>query len=431
MTAPHIAKPVLNRRSLLRATGITMALPLLEAMTPLFGRTDATANAPKRMVCVMTNMGVLQRYYLPRKAGRDYETTPYLELLREHRNQMTIISGTSHPGVNGNHFSERSFLSAAPGSGGSNFKNTISVDQFAAEEIGDQARFSSLVLMVGKEHNGLISQTRDGVAIPPENKPSKLYERLFLQGTPTEIETHIADLRKGHSILDFVQDEAKGLQRGLGARDKERLDQYFTSVRDLEQRLDHSEAWERKPKPVTKAPKPVDIPDNSEVEGQTKLMYDMVRLSLETDSTRIISLYLNPLVVVANIPGVSTETHTLTHHGNDEAKIAELRKIEEVQFRCLAHLISGLRGVKEEDRTLLDHSMLLYGSNLGNGNSHDTSNLPIIFAGGGFKHGSHLAFDKEHNTPLANLFVTMLHEMGMPTDKFATSTGTLTGLEKA
>jgi hypothetical protein len=408
-----------------------MALPLLEAMTPLFGRTDASAKAPKRMVCVMTNMGVLQRYYLPQKAGRDYETTPYLELVREHRSQMTIISGTSHPGVNGNHFSERSFLSAAPGSGGSSFKNTISVDQFAAEQIGDQARFPSLVLMVGKEHNGLISQTRDGVAIPPENKPSKLYQRLFLQGTQAEIETHITELRKGRSILDFVQNEAKSLQQGLGARDKERLDQYFSSVRDLETRLVHTEDWERKPKPVPKTPKPVDIPSDTEVEGQTKLMYDMVRVALETDSTRIISLYLNPLVVVPNIPGVSTETHALTHHGNDPDKIAELRKIEEVQFRCLAHLFSELRGAKEEGGTLLDHSMLLYGSNLGNGNSHDTANLPVIFGGGGFKHGTHLAFDQVHNTPLANLFVTMLQELGVQTNRFATSTGTLSGLEKA
>jgi len=209
------------------------------------------------------------------------------------------------------------------------------------------------------------------------------------------------------------------------------MDQYFSSVRDLEVRLVHTEEWERRPKPITKVPKPVDIPNNTEIEGQTNLMYDMVRLALETDSTRIISLYLNPLVVVPNIPGVTTETHGLTHHGNDEAKIAELRKIEEVQFRCLARLIGELRGAKEEGGTLLDHSMLLYGSNLSNGNSHDTSNLPVIFAGGGFRHGSHLAFDRDHNTPLANLFVTMLQELGVQADKFATSTGTLTGLQKA
>jgi hypothetical protein len=287
------------------------------------------------------------------------------------------------------------------------------------------------VLRVGREHNGLISQTRDGVAIPPEAKPSVLYQRLFLQGSPQEIETHITDLRKGCSILDFVREEAKSLKRGLGARDKDRLDQYFTSVRELEQRLHHTEAWERKPKAVPPVPRPTDIPNDAEIESKTNLMYDMVKLALETDSTRIISLYLNPLVVTANIPGVTAETHTLTHHGNDEEKIAQLRKIEEAQFRCLTRCLASLSSVKEQGGTLLDNTMLLYGSNLSNANAHDTTNLPIIFAGGGFRHGSHLAFDRVHNTPLANLFVTMLQALGIEKDKFASSTGTLTGLERA
>lgn len=431
MKAPHLGvRPRLNRRSFLRASGVTLTLPFLEAMTPAFGRSTAASSAPRRMVCVMTSMGVLQRYYQPQKTGRDYESTPYLDILREHRSKMTLISGTSHPGVAGNHFSESSFLSCAPGCGGANFKNTISVDQLAAEEIGDLARFPSLVLRVGREHNGVISQTRDGVPIPPEAKPSVLYRRLFFQGTPREIESHITDLRKGCSILDFVQDEAKSLQRGLGARDKDRLDQYFTSVRELEQRLHHNEEWERKPKPVPPVSQPTDIPDDAEIEAKTNLMYDMVKLALETDSTRIISLYLNPLVVTANIPGVTAETHTLTHHGNDEEKIAQLRKIEEVQFRCLARCLGSLSSVKEEGGTLLDHTMLLYGSNLSNANAHDTTNLPVIFAGGGFRHGAHLAFDRVHNTPLANLFVTMLQSLGIEKDKFASSTGTLTGLEK-
>lgn len=432
MSLPRFrCRPRLSRRSFLRSSGVSLALPLLEAMTPAFAGRAPAGTMPRRMVCVMTSMGVLQRYYLPAKRGRDYESTPYLDLLREHRSTMTVISGTSHPGVAGNHFSESSFLSCAPGCGGANFKNSISVDQLAAEEIGDLARFPSLVLRVGREHNGLISQTRDGVPIPPEHKPSVLYRRLFFQGTPQEVEGHIEELRRGGSILDFVQEEAKGLQRGLGARDRERLDQYFTSVRDLEQRLQHSEAWERKPKPVPSVAAPTDIPDDAEIEGQTNLMYDMVRLALETDSTRIVSLYLNPLVVTANIPGITAETHSLTHHGNDEEKIAQCRKIEEVQFRCLARFLSGLSGTSEKGRALLDNTMVLYGSNLSNANAHDTTNLPILLAGGGFRHGSHLAFDRVHNTPLANLFVTMLQALGIEKDKFASSTGTLTGLERA
>ena len=414
----------MNRRHFLRTAGASLALPALESFA-------ASATPPRRMLAIMTNMGVMPRYFFPGKAGRDYGSTPYLDLLAAHRSRFTVFSGVSHPGVDGNHSSERSFLSCAPHPGASHFKNSISLDQFAAEQIGAQTRFGSLVLSVGKDHMGTPSTTRDGVQLPAERNPSSLYRRLFVQGTPQEIERSIDDLRKGGSILDFVRDEARSLEKGLPARDKERLDQYFTSVRELEQRLQHAESWERKPKPVVTKPMPEDIPSDTEVEAQTNLMYDTMRLALETDSTRIVTLYLGPLLITPNIPGVKNQTHALTHHGNDESKIAELKKIEEAQFRSLAHLLDGLTSVKEGSGTLLDNTTLLYGSNLSNANSHDTTNLPIIFAGGGFKHGQHLAFDTKNNKPLANLFVTMLQRMGIEADKFASSTGTMSGIEPA
>ena len=401
-------------------------------MSSAFSRSNEQGiDSPKRMVCIMTNMGVIPRYFFPKKAGHDYELTPYLEILKAHRKDMTIFSGVSHPDVGGNHSSEHSFLSCAPGPGASSFKNTISVDQFAAEQVGNRTRFGSLQLLAGTPHDGLISQTRDGVALPTDNKPSSVYRRLFGQGSPAQIEEKISDLKKGCSILDFVREEARSLQRDLGSKDKARLDQYFTSVRDLEQRLVHSQEWERKPKAVTKIPEPVDVPEPSEVEAQTDLMYDIVKLALETDSTRIISLYLGPLVVVPNIAGVNSETHGLTHHGNDESKIGQLTLIEQVQFKCLDRFLKSMGSAKEESGTLLDNTMALYGSNLSNANAHDTHNLPVVLAGGGFKHGQHLAFDKTHNTPLANIFLSMLQQMGIETDKFASSTGTLTGLDKA
>jgi len=416
--------PHLTRRYFLRATGAKLALPFLESLSHA-----AAPVPPKRMLAIMTNMGVMPRYFFPERPGRDYTSTPYLDLIKAHRERFTVFSGVSHPGVDGNHSSERSFLSCAPHPGASNFKNSISLDQFAAEQIGAQTRFGSLVLSVGKDHMGTPSTTRDGVQLPAERNPSALYRRLFVQGTPQEVERSIDDLRKGGSILDFVRDEARSFEKGLPARDKERLDQYFTSVRELEQRLQHAESWERKPKPIVQAPMPKDVPSDTEVEAQTNLMYDTMRLALETDSTRIVTIYLGPLLITPNIPGVKNQTHALTHHGNDESKIAELKKIEEAQFRSLARLLDGLTSVKEANGTLLDHTMLLYGSNLSNANSHDTTNLPLIFAGGGFKHGQHLAFDKKNNKPLANLFVTMLQRMGIEADKFASSTGTMTGVE--
>lgn len=413
----------LSRRRFLRAAGACLSLPFLESQA------IAADAPPRRMVAIMTNMGVMPRYFFPKKAGRDYEPTPYLEILKSHRERFTVFSGVAHPGVDGNHSSERSFLSCAPHPGASNFKNSISMDQFAAEKLGVKTRFSSLVLTVGKGHMGTPSTTRDGVQLPTENSPAALYKRLFVQGTPQQVERRINELRKGGSILDFIRDEARNLEHGLPARDKERLDQYFTSVRELEVRLEHAEAWERKPKPLTKAEMPKDIPDEGEVEAQTNLMYDTLRLALETDSTRIVSLHLGPLLTTAKIPGVKNQTHALTHHGNDEAKIAELRKIEEAQFRSLSRLLDTLANTKEAGGSLLDNTMLLYGSNLSNANAHDTSNLPILLAGGGFKHGQHLVHDNKNNKPLANLFVTMLQRLGLEIDRFGSSTGTMSGLE--
>lgn len=414
----------LSRRGFLRAAGACLSLPFLESQV-----TAADDSPPRRMIVIMTNMGVMPRYFFPKKAGRDYESTPYLDILKNHRDRFTVFSGVSHPDVDGNHSSERSFLSCAPHPGSSNFRNSISMDQFAAEQLGVNTRLPSLVLTVGKGHMGTPSTTRDGVQLPTENSPVALYRRLFVEGSPQQIEKRISELRKGRSILDFVRDEARNLENGLPARDKERLDQYFSSVRELEVRLKHAEAWERKAKPVVKVEIPKDIPDEGEVEAQTNLMYDTMRLALVTDSTRIVSVHLGPLQTTAKIPGVKNQTHALTHHGNDEAKIAELRKIEEAQFRSLSRLIDGLANAKEATSSLLDNTMLLYGSNLSNANAHDTTNLPILFAGGGFKHGQHLEYDKKNNKPLANLFVCMLQRMGLEIDRFGSSTGTMPGLD--
>jgi hypothetical protein len=421
--------PLLTRRSFLRTSGALLSLPFLES----HARAAAAANSapPQRTLAIMTNMGIMPRYFFPEAAGREYQSTPYLDILQPYREQFTVFSGVSHPGVDGNHHSEKSFLSCAPRPGASNFKNSLSIDQLMAEEIGPKTRFSSLVLKVGKNHEGTPSTTRDGVRLPTEESPAELYRRMFLQGSPAEIHKRVRELKKGNSILDFVRDDARSLERNLPARDRSRLDQYFTSLRELEQRLQYSEAWEHTPKPTVAVLAPKDIADASEVESQTNLMYDILRLALETDSTRVASVYLGPLLVTPKIDGVKNQTHALTHHGNDESKIAELKRIEEAQLRSLARLLEGLSSVKEGNGNLLDSTMVLYGSNLSNANAHDTTNLPILFAGGGFRHGQHLAFDKKNNTPLANLFVTMLQRMGIERDKFASSTGTMSGLELA
>ncbi len=426
------ARP-LSRRAFLRGAGVALSLPFLDAMTPAFARAaeKAAAKPTRRMVAIETNMGILPQYFFPEQAGRDYQLSPYLEILKDYRNDLTVFSGVSHPNVDGGHQAENAFLTAAPHPGSGGFKNSISLDQFAAERIGAQTRFAALPLLVSTEGGVGLSFTRGGVMIPGEKSPAALYRRMFVQGTAKEMDNRIDDLRLGRSLLDFVNDSAKHLQRDLGPHDRERLDQYFTSIRDLEKQLVSAEDWERRPKPKVQAPMPADVMDTKKLVERTRLMYDMIRLALETDSTRLVTLFVYTAGIVPEVAGVKHETHSLTHHGNRSETLAELRRIEEAQFHVLGELLGGMRGVREDGETLLDHTMVLYGTCMGSANAHSNTNLPVLLAGGGFRHGQHLAFDRQRNYPLPNLFVSMLQRLGIETDKFASSTGTMRGLEMA
>jgi hypothetical protein len=252
---------------------------------------------------------------------------------------------------------------------------------------------------------------------------------LFVQGDATEVETQVQALRDGRSVLDAVAGRAKRLERSVGTHDRAKLDQYFTSVRELERRLVLAEEWEHQPKPKVDVAAPVDVEDRTALIERTRLMYEMSRLALETDSTRIISLCIdqntNPKV---NLPGVTEGHHSLTHHGHRDESVEQLKTIESAQMQVLGELLTNLRGVREQGETLLDRTMVLYGSNLGNANSHDNRNMPMILAGGGFRHAGHLAFDRRNNQPLPNLFVSMLQRLGIETDRFASGTGTIRGL---
>jgi hypothetical protein len=430
----------MSRRSFLRGAGIILSLPLLEAMVPAFGASAASVESiadgkPRRILAVCNNLGLLPDQFFPKDSGRDYTLSPYLEILREYRDQMTVFSGVSHPDVDGGHPADNCFLTAAPHPGRGGFRNTISLDQFIAERIGHLTRFPSLNLGVNVEQGQRsLSWTSSGVLIPCEEKASDVFRRLFIQGSPDEMAEQIHRLELGQSILDAVADQAKSLQRGVGARDRDRLDQYFTSVRELEKRMAMSKEWEHKPKPHVTAPIPLDPASPREYMEKVKLMYDMARLAFETDSTRAVALLLDSV----NSPAIEIEGvkitdgyHNLSHHGRSETKLSQLKAIDEWHMRLLANLFSELKAVREDDDTLLDRTMILYGTNLGNANTHVTTNLPTIFAGGGFRHGQHLAFDQDHNYPLPNLFVSMVRRMGLDVDKFASATGPMRGLDQA
>jgi hypothetical protein len=417
----------LSRRTFLRSTGAALALPFLEAMMPRLGA--ATPTPPRRFIGMMTNMGILPDQFFPTTAGRDYENTPYLEILKEHRDNLTVFSGVSLPGVDGGHAAEKSFLTGAPGASRGSFRNSISLDQFMAEKVGSETRFPSLALMIGSDNLSL-SWTRSGSMIPPQSSPLKLYQQLFIEDTTEGKALAVQRLKEDRSLLDSLREKSKRLEREVGAADRERLDQYFTSVRELEHRLAAAEGWVNQPKPVVKTPKPEEIGDRNDLPKCNRVMFDLVRLALETDSTRIVTVCASLAGITARtIPGVKSNTHELTHHGNREEKLDELRRIESAQFHDLAAFLTGLRQTGEQGGTLLDHSSVLYGTNMGSANAHSNDNLPVLLAGGGFKHGQHLAFDRKHNHPLSNLYVSLIQRMGIKAGSFSSGTTTMKGLE--
>jgi len=434
-----VTRRAASRRRFLRGAGVALALPFLESMTRPFARAAQTASplaagaVPRRLLGICNNLGVLPEHFFPEREGRDYPLSPYLELLRDHREDFTVLSGVSHPNVDGGHPSDISFLTAAPHPASSSFRNTISLDQHIAERIGTLTRYPSLTLAVNTGNRSL-SWTGTGVSIPPEQRAADVFQQLFLQGTPDEVAAQIRELDTGRSILDAVADQARDLQRTVGPGDRSRLDQYFSSVRDLEDRLQAARGWATRPKPVVNVSPPVDPTSPAQYMTKVKLMYDLARLAFETDSTRAITLMLNSVgTPVLQIRGatITDGYHNLSHHGKSEDKLSQLRVIDEWHMRLLAGLFHDLKQVREDGETLLDRTMILYGSNLGDANAHSTTNMPTLIAGGGFRHGQHLAFDRRQNYPLPNLFVSMLQRMGLEEERFASSTGTMRGLEFA
>jgi hypothetical protein len=431
----------LSRRRFLRGAGVALGLPLLDAMRPAFARSvPGTAGAapdgkPRRMLAICNNLGLLPDQFFPKDSGRSYTASPYLELLQKHRNDFTTFGGVSHPDVDGGHPADICFLTAAPHPGRGGFRNTISLDQFMAERIGHLTRVPSLNLGVNTERGfRSLSWTSTGVLIPAEEKGTEVFKRLFVQGTPEEADAQVRKLELGQSILDSVADQAKDLGRTLGPRDRGRLDQYFTSVRELERRMTMSREWEKKPRPVVNAKAPTDPGSPRMYMEKARTMYDLARLAFETDATRLVTILLDGVNSPAmQIEGVQITDgyHSLSHHGRLQSKLTQLKAIDSWHMKLLDELFTNLKAVSEDGDTLLDRSMILYGTNLGNAQTHVTTNLPTIFAGGGFKHGQHLAFDTYRNYPLPNLFVSMLQRMGIEVDKFSTATGTMRGLELA
>ncbi len=417
----------ISRRAVLRGLGVSMALPSLAAMEPAFAGSVEASKVPRRFVGLTVGLGLLPENLYPSQSGKDFAHSRYSAHLDDLRDQITLVSGSSHPGVSGGHRASASIFTAntmAPAGKGA---NTISLDQYMAKYLRNQTRLPSLVLSL--QGNESSSYTENGAMIPAVDSPSAVFSQLFVEESATQKQLQVERLAQGRSIMDVVADDAKSLMKTLGPGDRDRMDSYFTSVRELETRLAQAQDGSEKPKPVVEMKKPVDIGNAADVMGRLKLMCDVVKLALQTDSTRFVTINIPGAEHKIPIQGVMEGYHTLSHHGKDEEKLEQLSLVEDALIMTWGNFIRELQGTAEDEGTVLDRSMILATSNLGNSSNHDTRNMPVLFAGGGFRHGQHLAFDQKNNVPLCNLYVSMLQRAGLEVDGFASSTGTLSGLE--
>lgn len=409
--------PLVNRRFFLRSSGVALALPWLESLAT--AGSAAGAARPVRMVCIGNSFGFHPPSFFPKNTGRDYDLPHLLEPLAPHRKDLTLFSGLDH-GVKGGHFAIHAFLSGVRADNAKAMpEGNISLDQRAAETVGGATRFPSL--SIGEEggfHGGpMMCWTRSGMRVPPIAGPRELFRKLFISDSASNRTATADRFRLKGSILDAVHGDAKTLQPRLGKRDQEKLDEYFTSIRDVERQLELGKQWSNVPKPQPGMTEP----PNTGVVSDLPVLYDLMALALQTDSTRIATLELDG------------GYHGLSHHGQAPDRIDSLVKLERNQMEQFARFLGKLKSLEDGDQTLLDHTMVLFGSGMGNAATHVNTNLPIILAGGGFQHGDFKTYPQSGRgrTQLCNLYLSMLERFGVETDRFGLSTGTLAGLDVA
>jgi hypothetical protein len=447
MTSYH--RNPLQRRTVLRGLGASLSLPLLEAMFPSSLHaapskyrplTRSLGQHPRAIFCYVPN-GVNILDWMPQGTGSDFELSPTLKVLNAHRKDLSVLTGLGHPNSRGGHSGADTWLTGADLTAvpGKQYANTISADQIMAEKHGTQTRFPSLQLSDGSGtgsagHSHTLSFDRRGTPLPAENSPRRLFERLFV---PDGDDSKAATLRRyaeKKSILDSITADAKALESKLGTADKAKLDEYFTSVRETERRLERMESW-------IEVPKPEITSENLQLGSQPgnghdrpmwiDVMMELSYLSFVTDTTRVITFEWSR--EAGGFGGGGENHHELSHHGGDAGMLKSLAKIDRFHLERLGRFLTFLKETEEADSQMLDSTMVMFGSgmNSGEGGAHSPKNLPLLLAGGrslGLKHGQHLAHDQENHPPLSNVLLTMAQKMDIQTGDFQDATGTLTGL---
>ena len=407
----------LSRRRFLQGTGIALSLPAFDSLA---AGLSAAKKPPRRLVCIGNHLGFYPGNFFPKAAGKDYVATSTLKPLEKHRDQLTVFSQLDH-GLNGGHKAVQGFLTSIKKEEAAGFPGkNISLDQAAAEHVGSSTRFPSINTGISKGTD--MCWSRAGVHVPPINNPATLFRGLFVNSPQSAREAERTRLKHRAGVLDALRDSASALNRTLNAADRDKLDQYLTSVREVERRLQMSKEWLNRPKP--KAPIDEVLDEERQHIDEVALLYDLMALALQTDSTRVATLEtgLGFRTAELDLGGY----HGLSHHGKSKDRIGQLQIVEAFLTTKLSNFISRLKEAK-----IFDNTLVVFGSGMSDGSRHSNRNLPVLLAGGGFKHQGHVVCPAEQHkrVPLSNLWLSVLQWFGSETDRFGRSTGTFSPMK--
>lgn len=416
--------PYINRRNVLRGAGACIALPFMESLLPRSSHAVEAVSQAQRFAALTVPFGMVVDEFHPKESGAGYELSPTLQPLKKLKNEFTVFSNLDH-GVSGGHAANHTLLSGVKSTERAGFPDgNITVDQRMAELVGHETRYPSLVFW----REGM-SFTRTGVRVPAIKKPSDAFKLMFIDDSKKQREFERAALDSSGSILDAVREDAKKYQKVLGVEDKQKLEEYFSSIRETEKKLELAENWIDQPKPKMDDPAMKKVADGNRDEklggNLVEVWLDLMFLALQNNSTRVVSMSVENCNW--GLDGVTESYHALSHHGQREDKLSQLAIVEGDLMKNFARFIERLKTTKQADgSSMLDSTQVLFGSGLGSGSRHSNSNLPLILAGGGFGHGQHI--DVQRKQALCNLYLSMLQKMGAEQDYFNRSQGTLNGL---
>lgn len=399
--------------------GVSIALPALESLGAF-----KQPNEAMRLVCISSALGMNPEAFFPASYGRDYRLSPTLKPLAELKQDFTVFSHMDHPGIHTKHGAMNSLLSGVDAKKASAGQN-ISMDQMAAAHVGYKTRFPSVHISLGGVQGA--SWTASGIKVREESNPLALFRKLFVSDSEAAKRARKLELEQQGSVLDLVRGQAKRLERSVNPADRRKLNEYLTAIREAEQRIQGMRRWQNVPKPKVDFDPSVNVHGAMDYGTLSPLMFDLLYLAIQSDSSRVFTAGYGMHNHVIELDGVTMGYHSITHHGRLKEKLRQLRIIDAFYISQMARFLAKLKKTTTPNGNLLDETMVFFGSGLGDASRHSNRDLPIILAGGGFRHGSHIDAKQRNGrqTPLNNLYTTMLQKFGVEIDRFNNATGTV------